>query len=155
MNVKEYFYYEYLYCVNLDGSGLKLLIKGDYFYCVEVDDDVCFVVDNYLCVNMVFCVILLDINGNKVMDIQESDFLQFFVVGYKFLEIFKVKVVDGVIDLYGVMYKFFNFDLIKVYFIVDYVYFGLQVEGVYYLFICMSFRIDCLVQVGFIVIFVG
>ena len=84
MNAKEHPYYEHLYRVNLDGSGLKLLTKGDYFHRVEVDDDARFVVDNYSRVNTVPCAILLDTNGNKVMDIQESDFSQLFAAGYKF-----------------------------------------------------------------------
>ena len=45
-------------------------------------------------------------------------------------------------DLYGVMYKPFNFDSTKVYPIVDYVYPGPQVEGVYYPFTRMSPRTD-------------
>ena len=81
---KNILYYEHLYRVNLDGSGLKLLTKGDYFHRVEVDDDARFVVDNYSRVNTVPCAILLDTNGNKVMDIQESDFSQLFAAGYKF-----------------------------------------------------------------------
>ena len=101
------------------------------------------------------CAILLDTNGNKVMDIQESDFSQLFAAGYKFPEIFKVKAADGVTDLYGVMYKPFNFDSTKVYPIVDYVYPGPQVEGVYYPFTRMSPRTDRLAQAGFIVISVG
>lgn len=79
MNAKEHPYYEHLYRVNLDGSGLKLLTKGDYFHRVEVDDDARFVVDNYSRVNTVPCAILLDTNGNKVMDIQESDFHSFLL----------------------------------------------------------------------------
>ena len=155
MNAKEHPYYEHLYRVNLDGSGLKLLTKGDYFHRVEVDDDARFVVDNYSRVNTVPCAILLDTNGNKVMDIQESDFSQLFAAGYKFPEIFKVKAADGVTDLYGVMYKPFNFDSTKVYPIVDYVYPGPQVEGVYYPFTRMSPRTDRLAQAVFIVISVG
>lgn len=89
------------------------------------------------------------------MDIQESDFSQLFAAGYKFPEIFKVKAADGVTDLYGVMYKPFNFDSTKVYPIVDYVYPGPQVEGVYYPFTRMSPRTDRLAQAGFIVISVG
>lgn len=78
-----------------------------------------------------------------------------FAAGYKFPEIFKVKAADGVTDLYGVMYKPFNFDSTKVYPIVDYVYPGPQVEGVYYPFTRMSPRTDRLAQAGFIVISVG
>ena len=75
-----------LVSVNLDGSGLKQLSKGDYFHRVEVDDDARFVVDNFSRVNTVPCADLLDTNGNKVMTIQESDFSQLFAAGYKFPE---------------------------------------------------------------------
>ena len=155
MNPKENPYYEHLYRVNLDGSGLKQLSKGDYFHRVEVDDEARFVVDNFSRVNTVPCADLLDTNGNKVMTIQESDFSQLFAAGYKFPEPFKVKAADGVTDLYGVMYKPFNFDSTKVYPIVDYVYPGPQVEGTVYPFTRMTPRTDRLAQAGFIVISVG
>ena len=148
-------YYEHLYRVNADGSGLQQITKGDYFHQTEVDDDARFVVDNYSRINTVPKAVLLDNNGNKVMDIQESDFSQLFANGYKFPELFTVKAADGVTDLYGVMYKPFNFDSTKVYPIVDYVYPGPQVEAVYYPFTRMSPRTDRLAQAGFIVISVG
>ena len=154
-NAGENPYYEHLYRVNLDGSGLRQLTKGDYFHQVEIDDDARFAVDNYSRVNTVPMAVLLDNNGNKVMDIQESDFSQLFANGYKFPELFTVKAADGVTDLYGVMYKPFDFDSTKVYPIVDYVYPGPQVEAVYYPFIRMSVRTDRLAQAGFIVISVG
>ena len=115
-------YYEHLYKVNADGSGLKLLTKGDYFHQVKADDDARFFVDNYSRVNTVPCADLIDRNGNKVMTIQESDFSQLKLAGYQFPELFKVKAADGVTDLYGVMYKPFDFDSTKVYPIIDYVY---------------------------------
>ena len=116
-------YYQHLYRVNADGTGLKQLTKGDFFHHTEVDDDARFIVDNYSRVNTVPNTVLLDNNGNKVMDLQGSDFSQLFANGYKFPELFTVKAADGVTDLYGVMYKPFNFDSTKVYPIVDYVYF--------------------------------
>lgn len=154
-NEGEHPYYEHLYRVNLDGSGLKQLTKGDYFHRVEVDDEARFVVDNYSRANSIPTAVLLDNQGNKVMDIQESDFSQLLAAGYKFPEIFKVKAADGVTDLYGVMYKPFNFDSTQVYPIVDYVYPGPQVEGVDYPFTRMTPRTDRLAQAGFIVITVG
>lgn len=155
MNPNENPYYEHLYRVNLDGSGLKQLSKGDYFHRVEVDDEARFVVDNFSRVNTVPCADLLDTNGNKVMTIQESDFSQLFAAGYKFPEPFKVKAADGVTDLYGVMYKPFNFDSTALYPIIDYVYPGPQVEATVYPFSRMSVRTDRLAQAGFIVITVG
>jgi len=148
-------YYEHLYRVNLDGSGLKQITEQDFFHSVHVDDDARFIVDNYSRVNTVPMAVLLDNNGKKVMDIQESDFSQLFANGYKFPELFKVKAADGITDLYGVMYKPFDFDSTKVYPIVDYVYPGPQVEAVNYPFTRMSVRTDRLAQAGFIVITVG
>ena len=155
MNEDEHPYYEHLYRVGLDGSGLKQLTRGEYFHQVEVDDDARFVVDNYSRVDTVPMAVLLDNAGNKVMDLEESDFSQLFANGYKFPEVFKVKAADGVTDLYGVMYKPFDFDSTKVYPIIDYVYPGPQVEAVYYPFTRMSPRTDRLAQAGFIVISVG
>ena len=154
-NKDENPYYEHLYRVNADGTGLKQITKGDFFHQSEVDDDARFIVDNYSCINTIPKAVLLDNAGNKVMDLQESDFSQLFANGYKFPELFTVKAADGVTDLYGVMYKPFNFDSTKVYPIVDYVYPGPQVEAVYYPFTRMSPRTDRLAQAGFIVISVG
>ena len=154
-NKDENPYYEHLYRVNADGTGLKQITKGDFFHQTEVDDDARFVVDNYSRINTIPTAVLLDNNGNKVMDLQESDFSQLFANGYKFPELFTVKAADGVTDLYGVMYKPFNFDSTKVYPIVDYVYPGPQVEAVYYPFTRMSPRTDRLAQAGFIVISEG
>ena len=89
------------------------------------------------------------------MTIQESDFSQLKAAGYRFPEPFVVKAADGVTDLYGVMYKPYDFDSTKVYPIIDYVYPGPQVEAVYYPFTRMSVRTDRLAQAGFIVISVG
>lgn len=148
-------YYEHLYRVNADGSGLKRLTAGDFFHQAEVDDDARYIVDNFSRVNTIPCTALLDRNGNKVMTLEESDFSQLKAAGYQFPELFTVKAADGVTDLYGVMYKPYNFDSTKVYPIVDYVYPGPQVEAVYYPFTRMSVRTDRLAQAGFIVISVG
>ncbi len=154
-NADENPYYEHLYRVNLDGSGLKQLTQGNYFHEVAMDDAARYILDNYSRIDTVPMAVVLDNNGNKVMDLQQSDFSQLFANGYKFPELFTVKAADGVTDLYGVMYKPFDFDSTKVYPIVDYVYPGPQVEAVYYPFTRMSVRTDRLAQAGFIVISVG
>ncbi len=155
MDADENPYYTHLYRVNADGSGLKPLTGGDYYHEVAMDDDCTYVLDNYSRVDTVPCAVLLDNKGNRLMELEESDFSQLFAAGYKFPELFTVKAADGVTDLYGVMYKPFDFDSTKVYPIVDYVYPGPQVEAVYYPFTRMSVRTDRLAQAGFIVISVG
>ena len=148
-------YYEHLYRANLDGSNLQLVTSGDYFHMASVDDDAAFVVNNYSRVNTIPRTDLLDCNGRKIMTLEESDFSQLLAAGYQFPEPFKVKAADGVTDLYGVMYKPFDFDSTQVYPVIDYVYPGPQVEATVYPFTRMSVRTDRLAQAGFIVVTVG
>ena len=148
-------YYEHLYRVDFDGSNLKQVTKGDFFNTVSIDDNAKFVVNNYSRVNTIPCSDLLDANGRKIMSLEKSDFSKLFEAGYKFPEPFKVKADDGVTDLYGVMYKPFDFDSTKVYPIIDYVYPGPQVEATDYPFTPMTVRTDRLAQAGFIVVTVG
>ena len=148
-------YYQHLYSVSLDGGEVKLLNKGDFFHEPVIDDAARFFVNNYSRVDVIPATALYDCLGNKIMDLETSDFSLLLANGYKFPETFKVKAADGVTDLYGVMYKPFDFDSTKVYPIIDYVYPGPQVEGTYYPFTRMSPRTDRLAQAGFIVISVG
>ena len=148
-------YYQHLYSVSLDSGEPKLLNKGDYFHTPQVDDACRYFVDNYSRVDTIPVSALYDCLGNKIMTLQESDFTQLLANGYKFPETFTVKAADGVTDLYGVMYKPFDFDSTKVYPIVDYVYPGPQVEATEYPFTRMTVRTDRLAQAGFIVITVG
>ena len=148
-------YYEHLYRVGLDGSGLQQVTLGDYFHTVSMDDNAAFVVNNYSRVNTIPRTDLMDSNGRKLMTLEESDFSGLLAAGYQFPEPFKVKAADGVTDLYGVMYKPFNFDSTALYPIIDYVYPGPQVEATVYPFSRMSVRTDRLAQAGFIVITVG
>ncbi|MGN0228287.1 MAG: DPP IV N-terminal domain-containing protein, partial [Muribaculaceae bacterium] len=148
-------YYEHLYSVRFDGTGLRMLTPGDFFHAAMMDQDARFVVDNYSRVNTVPRTDLRDALGNKIMTLEEADFSQLLANGYQFPEPFKVKAADGVTDLYGVMFKPFDMDTTKTYPIVDYVYPGPQVEAVYYPFTRMTVRTDRLAQAGFVVISVG
>jgi dipeptidyl aminopeptidase/acylaminoacyl peptidase len=76
-------------------------------------------------------------------------------MGYQFPEPFKVKAADGITDLYGVMYKPFDFDSTKLYPLVQYVYPGPQTEGINFTFSKNMDRTDRLAQVGMIVISIG
>lgn len=148
-------YYQHLYSVSLDGGPVKKLDKGNYFHAPIVSDNARFFVDNYSRVDTVPETALFDTNGNKIMNLERADFSRLFEAGYKFPETFTVKAADGVTDLYGVMYKPYDFDPEKSYPIIDYVYPGPQVEATEYPFRRMTPRTDRLAQGGFIVITVG
>jgi dipeptidyl aminopeptidase/acylaminoacyl peptidase len=148
-------YYLHLYRVNFDGSGLKLLNPGDFDHNSNMDDDAKYFIDNFSRVNTVPRSVLFDNNGRKIMDLETADLSRLFEAGYKFPQPFKVKADDGITDLYGVMYKPFDFDSTKKYPIIEYVYPGPQTEAVNKSFSRGMDRTDRLAQFGFIVITVG
>lgn len=148
-------YYMYLYSANLDGSNVKLLNKGNYDNSVSVCDNNKYFVNNYSRVDCTPKSALYDNTGRKIMELESADLSQLFARGYKFPEIFTVKAGDGITDLYGVMYKPFDFDSTKLYPIIEYVYPGPQTEANNSSWTKSMDRVDRLAQLGFIVVTVG
>ncbi len=152
---KEDPYYMHLYRINFDGTGMKLLNPGDFDHAVNINDEGRFFVDNYSRVNTVPKAVLRDNLGNQIMELETADLSLLMETGYKFPEPFKVKADDGVTDIYGVMYKPFDFDPNRKYPIIAYVYPGPQTEAVNKAFGRSMDRVDRLAQFGYIVITVG
>ncbi len=152
-NEDPYFYH--LYSVNFDGSGLKLLNPGDYDNAVSVNDNARYFVNNYSRVNTTPASSLYDTRGNKLMDLETADFSKLMESGYQFPEPYKVKSDDGITDIYGVMYKPFDFDSTKKYPVIAYVYPGPQTEAVNKSWSGRMDRTDRQAQFGFIVVTMG
>lgn len=152
---KEDPYYLHLYKINFDGTGLKLLNEGNFDNNFVMDDDEQFFINNFSRVNTVPKSVLSDNNGKIILPIETADFTRILETGYKFPETFKVKADDGITDLYGVMYKPFDFDPAKKYPLIEYVYPGPQTESVNKSWGRGMDRIDRLAQLGFIVVTVG
>ena len=148
-------YYEHLYRINFDGTGLTTITPGNYFHSTSVDREGRFIVDNYSRVNTIPATVLYDNAGRKVMDLETCDFSQLLQTGYRFPEPFVVKAADGMTDLYGVMYKPYDFDSTLLYPVINYVYPGPQTEAVNYSFAAPYPRTDRLAQAGFIVVTMG
>jgi len=147
-------YYQHLYRVGIDGSGLTLLNPGDFDHRVAMPDSRRFFVDNFSRVNTTPASALFDANGEKVMDLEEADFSQLMAAGYSFPEPYTVKAADGITDLYGVMYKPYDFDPDLSYPIIEYVYPGPQTESVSKFFSTNASE-QGLAQFGFIVVTIG
>jgi dipeptidyl-peptidase-4 len=148
-------YYLHLYRVGFNGSGLHRLDQMNFNHNIHINDSHRFFVDNYSRVNTVPKSELRDNGGNTILDLETADLTLLKAAGYQFPEPFKVKADDGLTDLYGVMYKPFNFDETKKYPIIAYVYPGPQTESVSKSFSTRMDRTDRLAQFGFIVITVG
>ncbi|HYL74086.1 MAG TPA: DPP IV N-terminal domain-containing protein [Bryobacteraceae bacterium] len=147
-------YYVHMYRVNLDGSGMKLLDAGDESHTINMSDDARYFVDTSSRVNSAPKSVLFDPQGTALLPLETTDLNPMIQAGYKFPEPFKVKADDGITDLYGVMYKPFDFDPAKKYPIIAFVYPGPQTEQVTKTFTPRSASL-MLSQLGFVVIEVG
>ncbi|HEX9633143.1 MAG TPA: DPP IV N-terminal domain-containing protein [Gemmatimonadales bacterium] len=161
-------YYRHLYRVGLDGRGLTLLTPGNFHHQVAgggggfggfgqsgMSESARFFVNNYSRVNTVPASALFDATtGRRILDLEEADLTKLLEAGYQFPESYTVKAADAVTDLYGVMYKPFDFDSTKRYPVVAYVYPGPQTEAVAKSFSTAPHEVG-LAQYGMIVITVG
>ncbi|MFC1791752.1 DPP IV N-terminal domain-containing protein [Gemmatimonadota bacterium] len=147
-------YYGHLYRVGLDGGNVTLLNPGDFDNRPSMNESAGYFVNNYSRVNTIPAAALHDNTGRKIMDLEEADFSSLMATGYQFPEPYKVKAADGVTDIYGVMYKPFDFDPNKKYPIVAYVYPGPQTESVAKAWSSSSEQV-ALAQMGMILITIG
>ncbi len=154
-STKEDPYYLHLYKVNFDGSGLQLLNPGNYDHSFSMNDKKSYFVNTSSRVNTIPVSSLCTADGKKIMDLETADLANLFAAGYKFPETFKVKADDGITDIFGVMYKPYDFDSTKKYPIIEYVYPGPQTESVNKSFSKGMDRIDRLAQLGFVVVTLG
>jgi dipeptidyl aminopeptidase/acylaminoacyl peptidase len=154
-SLKEDPYYLHLYKVNLDGTGLQLLNPGNFDHSFSMNDKKNYFVNTSSRINSTPTSTLYSTDGKKLMDLETADLSSLFAAGYKYPETFKVKADDGITDIFGVMYKPFDFDSTKKYPIIEYVYPGPQTESVNKSFSKGMDRIDRLAQLGFVVVTIG
>ncbi len=95
-----------------------------------------------------------DANGKPILELERADLSRLYEVGWKMPEAFVVKAADGVTDLYGNLWKPFDFNPSKKYPVIAHVYPGPQQEGVTHTFSAISTN-QQLAQLGFLVVQVG
>src|SRR5690606_38833497 len=127
---------------------------GDFDHRTSVSESNRYFVNNYSRVNTAPAAALHDATGRKIMDLEGAGFARLVDAGDKFPGPCQVKAADGITDIYGVMYKPYDFDPEKKYPIVAYVYPGPQAESVSKFFSTNAPE-QALAQFGFIVITIG
>ncbi|MEQ9570110.1 MAG: DPP IV N-terminal domain-containing protein [Longimicrobiales bacterium] len=147
-------YYAHLYRVNADGSGLIQVSEGDFDNRAEMPESAGYVVHSFSRVNTVPQTVLRSPTGDVLMELETADLSQLMAAGWQMPEPFQFEAADGYTDIYGVMYKPFDFDSTKVYPIIQYVYPGPQTESVSKFFTTNSYEVG-LAQAGFIVVTLG
>jgi dipeptidyl aminopeptidase/acylaminoacyl peptidase len=150
-------YYRHLYRVNLDGTGFTLLDAGNASHASSaavLSPSRRYSVDVSSRMDSPPAVVLRDATGGVHMDLEKTDISRLQEMGWKMPEPFKVKAADGVTDIYGNLFKPFDFDSTKKYPIILSIYPGPQTEQVTYTFSANAAQ-QRLAQLGFIVIQIG
>jgi len=147
-------YYRHLYRVGLDGKNLVLMDPGDADHTSTLSTNKKFVVDLCSRVDLAPKAVVRDDEGKPILDLEQTDLSRLYETGWKMPETFHVKAADGVNDIYGNMWKPFDFDPTKKYPIIANVYPGPQTESVSSTFSANG-QTQRLAQLGFIVIQIG
>ncbi|MEJ7810021.1 MAG: DPP IV N-terminal domain-containing protein [Gemmatimonadaceae bacterium] len=151
----ENVYYQHMYRVNGDGTGFTLLNPGNFTHNSTLSPSKRYFVDNYSRVDAPTKSVLRDATtGRQVMELGEMDMSRLKELGWKPPETFIVKAADGVTDIYGNIWKPFDFDSTKKYPIVANVYPGPQTESVTFPFNPANVP-QQMAQLGMIVIQIG
>jgi len=119
-------YDTHLYRVRLNGDDFSRLTQGDGQHQVEFAPSKRFFIDTHSSVDRAPTVELRSAEGRLVRRIGEANVEELQQVGWTEPEEFVVKAADGQTDLYGVLYKPYDFDPHKKYPVVEYIYGGPQ-----------------------------
>jgi dipeptidyl aminopeptidase/acylaminoacyl peptidase len=117
-------YYRHLYRVDFNGSHLVHLTPEAGNHLIQWFPNGEFFLDTYSSVETAPVVDLRRADGRLVMHLARGDDSELRKIGWRPAETFEVKARDGITDLYGVMYKPYDFDPNKRYPIVANVYPG-------------------------------
>jgi len=147
-------YYTHTYRVNLDGTGFALLDPGEATHNSALSPNKKWIVDNGSRIDMVPKAVLRDATGKVVMDLETMDVTRLVELGWKPPMRFVTKAADGTTDIYGNMWRPFDFDSTKKYPIIANVYPGPQTESITFPFAPTAVP-QQLAQLGFIVIQIG
>jgi dipeptidyl-peptidase-4 len=119
-------YFNHLYRVGFDGSGLTLLTPEDANHEVTFSPSGRYFTDNYSKPDAPPATVLRDADGKLLATVEKADISSLQAAGWKPPEPITVKARDGATDLYGLMFKPTHLDPLKKYPIVNQIYPGPQ-----------------------------
>jgi len=149
-------YFARLTKAHLDGKGkTEILTPEMATHNVRFSESGNYFVDNYSRIDLEPRSVVRDLKGKVVCELPRPDLTRLRATGWKMPEPFTVKAADGVTDLYGYMWKPYDFDSTRRYPIISYVYPGPQTEAIPLTFSVTGVYNAGLAQVGFIVVTFG
>ncbi len=146
-------YFQYLYRVHFDGSGLENLTPEPANHEITWSPSHDFFTDIYSTPTTAPTAVIRSVDGNAVLALESSSLDRLLATGWVAPEPFTVKARDQQTDLYGLLYKPSNFDPALRYPVLNYLYPGPQTGSVG----TRSFRAarndkQALAELGFIVV---
>jgi dipeptidyl-peptidase-4 len=148
-------YYDHFYSVDLNGRNMHLLTYDNAHHEVYLSPSHDCFVDNYSRVDDPPRAVLRDIDGGTLMDLETADISRLVDAGWEAPEVATVKAADGETDLWGVIWKPYDFDPGRRYPIIAFVYPGPQDELVPLTFRDALDNNAHLAQYGFVVVHFG
>lgn len=121
-------YYQHLYRVRLDGTGLSLLTPEDADHRIILSPDLTYFVDTYSRVDLAPVSVLRRVDGSLVRELEHADIELLLQQGYQLPKPFTVKARDSKTDLYGIMVLPAEFDPCRSYPLIEYYYGGPQLQ---------------------------
>ncbi|MDD2426808.1 MAG: DPP IV N-terminal domain-containing protein [Eubacteriales bacterium] len=123
--------YSYLYKVKTNGKKIKLLTTENATHHTFISPSGNLIIDNYSRIDTLPVISARDGEGRLIERFEQPDISKLLDYGWRMPEQFTVKAADGVTDLYGIMWKPFDFDSTNVYPVVSQVYPGPHTETVW------------------------
>lgn len=124
-------YYQQLYRVRLDGTGLTRLSPEDLDHQISASPSGRFFLDVQSRRDTVPTAVVRGPDGRVLQTVERGDASRLLATGWKPPVPFRARGRDGVTDVYGYLYFPTNFDSTARYPVVDYVYPGPQVGAVF------------------------
>lgn len=141
---------------NIDSHGVSYMLAPEMAtHVAYFSESGKYFVDNYSRADLEPRSVLRDNNGKIIMELQRPDLSRLYATGWQMPEPFTVKAADGITDLFGYMWKPFDFDSTRRYPIISYVYPGPQTEAIPLTFTPSAAYNTPLAQLGFIVVTFG
>jgi dipeptidyl aminopeptidase/acylaminoacyl peptidase len=146
-------YFIHYYRINFDGTGLVALTEGDGNHLVSFSNNMKFYIDTWSRVDQPPISQLRRTEDQKLLaELERGDIEELLKAGWRAPEVFTALGRDGKTDIWGVIYRPGNFDPLKKYPVVEYIYAGPHSSYVPKSFSVLNERTQYLAELGFIVV---
>ncbi len=144
-------YFVHYYRINFDGGGLTALTEADGNHQVSFSSDMKYYVDTWSRVDQAPISELRSAADRKLIaELERGDIQELVKAGWRAPEVFTALGRDGKTDIWGVIFRPTNFDPLKKYPVIEYIYAGPQGSFVPKSFSAYN-QMQSLAELGFIV----